>query len=481
MFDKVLIALDTRTLAGRFQTLEQIAVGGMGAVYRALDLQTMHTVAVKLLTSRGDDAETRFAREAELLSELAHPHIVRYIAHGVDAGDPYLVMEWIEGQTLADRMDHQGLTVQECMDVVRLLGEALYALHSRKRVHRDIKPANVILRDGKVEQLTLLDFGVARKTDEIGPTRTGIMVGSSGYMAPEQARGQKDVDARVDVFALGCVLYECLTGVNPFEGQGMTAVWAKVLLVDPTPPAVLNKDIGPALNQLVMRLLSKRVADRPDDGREVAKEVGALPRSSSTTRRVRGKRPKGGADSTSDARTGIMPPTTGGLAPTETHRATIQFVIMIGEPEELTDPSHLLPDEVDVADPASKLDAIVEQFGGHLEHLQGGSRVAILAGTEAQEVTLRAGRCALALRGELPELPIVISADDGNESPAEAIDRGTAVLAAESMGNLFAASVDSLNRDRRVRLEASAVPFFERQGKLFRTENRVYLVELRAA
>ncbi|MBA2542258.1 MAG: serine/threonine protein kinase, partial [Deltaproteobacteria bacterium] len=215
-------------IADRFD-LERIAgKGGMGAVWRATDRASGQVVAVKLMTG---DAHARFVREAQVLAELVHPRIVRYIAHGEADDVPYLAMEWLEGMDLGKRLRIGLLDIDEAVAVVRYTAEALTIAHAAGIVHRDIKPNNLFLVDGEIAGLKVLDFGIARTLDVAqtrAMTRTGMVIGTPGYMAPEQARGDRDLDVRADVFALGCVLYEAVTGRAPFVGAGF-GLLAKVL------------------------------------------------------------------------------------------------------------------------------------------------------------------------------------------------------------------------------------------------------------
>ena len=213
------VASMSGTVVGRRFQLETLAGrGGMGSVWRALDHTTGTAVAVKLL--RGDDHVDRFLREALVLADLSHPHVVRYVQHGVtDDGDPFLAMEWLDGIDLARKLAQGPLEIAEALQLARTAAEALAAAHARGVVHRDIKPGNLFLPAGDVARLKVLDFGIARlQLASHAMTRTGMTLGTPGYMAPEQARGERDVDARADVFALGCVLFECLTGARRSAG-----------------------------------------------------------------------------------------------------------------------------------------------------------------------------------------------------------------------------------------------------------------------
>ena len=203
-------------LAERFEIERRVSAGGMSAVYRALDRRLGGHVAVKLLYGRdaGEHRE-RMYREARILEKLSHPGSVRYVAHGETTDDqPYIAMEWITGETLGKRLARTGLTLGESVRLVTRVAETLAVAHAKGIIHRDIKPGNLILRDGDVDRPTLIDFGIARMgLGASAITNTGVMLGTLGYMAPEQARGTKALDARADVFALGAVLFKCITGL----------------------------------------------------------------------------------------------------------------------------------------------------------------------------------------------------------------------------------------------------------------------------
>ncbi len=211
-------------VAERF-VLERLAgEGGMGSVWRAHDRLRAEPVAVKVQRRRLDRAAVeRFAREAQVLAELHHPGIVRYVAHGAARdGALFLAMEWIDGETLAARAAAGPLRVGEAVALLRAVADALAAAHARGIVHRDLKPQNLMLPGGDVGAAKVVDFGIARWDDVLyALTGTGIVLGSFGYMAPEQARGVRDLDARVDVYALGCLAFEALTGRRPFVAETM--------------------------------------------------------------------------------------------------------------------------------------------------------------------------------------------------------------------------------------------------------------------
>src|SRR5262249_4258990 len=158
--------------------------------------------------------------------ELHHPGIVRYVAHGfTSAEQPYLAMEWLEGEDLSVRLGHHPMTIRQTVTLAQRIADALGAAHDRGLVHRDVKPSNIFLPAGQVERAKIIDFGIVRMGRSARPsTRTGLMLGTPGYMSPEQARGMRGVDCRADIFALGCVLFQCLTGEPAFSGDDEMAV-----------------------------------------------------------------------------------------------------------------------------------------------------------------------------------------------------------------------------------------------------------------
>src|SRR4051812_49055406 len=241
-------------MSERFELEQLVGSGGMGEVFRARDRLTGGAVAVKVLHASSRDTE-RFRREAQLLAEVSHPRIVKYVAHGIaDGNRPYLAMEWLEGEDLGERLNRSRLTLHETLAVARRVCEGLAVLHERGIVHRDIKPSNLFLPGGKFDSVKLLDLGVARLLHASRPsTRSGVMVGTPGYMAPEQARGNKEIDARADIFSMGCVLYECLAGRPVFAGDNIAALLAKILLETPMTLRDAGFEVPEAPDDLITR------------------------------------------------------------------------------------------------------------------------------------------------------------------------------------------------------------------------------------
>ncbi len=270
-------------VADRFEILHRAGSGGMGVVYRARDRSTRHDVALKVLLERDGELSVRFAQEIELLSAIHHPHIVGYIAHGANAaGAPYLVMPWLEGHDLQERLRAGPLSVEETVTLARLVADALTYLHARALVHRDLKPSNLFLPDGTIEDVKVIDLGIARATVPERPlTLSGALVGTPGFLAPELALGDREVSPAVDIFALGCVLFECLSGQRLFGGSQIMAVLAKILVEDAPRVRALRPDVPEALDQLIQRMVAKEPSQRPRNGAQLARwldELTAPPR-----------------------------------------------------------------------------------------------------------------------------------------------------------------------------------------------------------
>ncbi|MCC6558245.1 MAG: serine/threonine protein kinase, partial [Polyangiaceae bacterium] len=389
-------------VVGRFEVERQVAEGGMGTVHRARDLLCGGAVALKILRGEGGAAAARMLREAELLLSLEDPGIVRHIAHGVvgagGAERVYLAMEWLEGEDLEQRLRRARLSPAESVALARRVAAALDAAHRRGVVHRDIKPSNLFLVGGDVGRVKILDFGVARQTRVLfATTGAGALLGTPGYMAPEQARGEPDVDARADVFSLGCVLYECLAGRPPFLGEHVMAVLAKILLEDPPRLRELCPGAPRALEALVARMLAKDPALRPSDARAAAEALEALDGAGE---------PGGAAPGGS-----IAPPSVGaGLGAGELRLVP---VVLVGPPRA---PAAAAAGTVDrdaetwAAAPTSPavpqtpvasgpLHEAAAAHGGRLEPLLDGAVVITFPGRiAAGDAVARAAACALALR-----------------------------------------------------------------------------------
>ncbi|MEZ4250263.1 MAG: serine/threonine-protein kinase, partial [Polyangiales bacterium] len=263
-------------VAGRYRIEAHLASGGMGAVYRARHTLAERAVALKILrpTSMGMDVADvrRFRREATAPARIGHPGIVEVLDAGVEEGFLFLVMELLEGESLRARRRHA--TRAELLGWIRTLLEPLAAAHDEGFVHRDLKPENVFLaRTADGERLKLLDFGIARSIGGPSDTRTGTGLGTPGYMAPEQALEARGAAPAADVWSVGVMIYETVTGVRPFEGETPHATVLKAVSEDHVPLT----GVAPELAALVDACLAKRPVDRPRDARALMQRLDALP------------------------------------------------------------------------------------------------------------------------------------------------------------------------------------------------------------
>ena len=263
---------------GGFRLLRLLGQGGMGMVFEADDPGLARRVAVKLMkpeAARDEVGRKRFLREARAAAAVGHDHVVPVHQVGEDGGVPFLVMPLLRGESLEGRLQRRRrLPAAEVARIGREAALGLAAAHAAGLIHRDVKPSNLWLEemDGGAPggRVRVLDFGLARpEEDDERLTGTNALLGTASYMAPEQARGEP-VDARADLFSLGCVLYRMATGKPPFTGASLTAVLTQIATHNPPPPHAVESSTPPALSDLVMRLLSKDPAGRPTSAREVA-------------------------------------------------------------------------------------------------------------------------------------------------------------------------------------------------------------------
>jgi eukaryotic-like serine/threonine-protein kinase len=255
--------------------------GGMGEVYRARDSRLDRTVAIKILRDTHSDLPARFAREARVIAALAHPHICTLFDIGHEQGTDYLVMECLEGETLADRLKRGALPLEQALKTGIEIGDALDRAHRAGIVHRDLKPSNVMLTKAGVK---FLDLGLAkfhRAAQGVGVTATltesplsgdDALVGTVPYMAPEQMEG-REAEARSDLFAFGAVLYETLTGRRAFAGGSQASVIAAILEHDPPPISTLQPLTPPALDRVVNKCLAKDPDTRWQTARDLVDEL----------------------------------------------------------------------------------------------------------------------------------------------------------------------------------------------------------------
>jgi serine/threonine protein kinase len=271
---------ERRRLGRRFVVEREVGRGGVGIVYRAFDLVSERTVALKVIAADAGVApeeEQRLMREGQLLTTLDHPGIVKTVAFGVleETGLPYVAMEWLDGEDLAQRQRRDPMSIQQATDLGIKVGEALSAAHSAGVFHRDIKPGNLFLCrsnevHGSLENVLpkIVDFGVAAKSD-IRITRSGDVVGTPAYMAPEQARGDAPIDARSDIYSLGATLFELIAGRPPHVGPTVIATLARLVTTSAPRLAELRRDTPPMIDALVSRMLETDPSARPSSMEEV--------------------------------------------------------------------------------------------------------------------------------------------------------------------------------------------------------------------
>ena len=272
---------EPRILAGRYRLDEVIGRGGMSTVYRGTDLALNRVVAVKValdpLVEQSPVYLARFTREAQSAAAIGHPGVVTVYDAGADGPTRFIVMEYVPGRSLAEILserEHKPLEPDEAAGIAAQVADALSSAHAAGIIHRDIKPGNIMVEpDGSVK---VLDFGIARALDGHTLTQTATVLGTSAYMSPEQALGQP-VDARSDIYSLGCVLYEMLTGEPPFTAEVSAAVLHQHVRVEPKPARERNPAIPPALNELVMQMLAKSPKDRPQTAANVRDRLRQAP------------------------------------------------------------------------------------------------------------------------------------------------------------------------------------------------------------
>ncbi|MCB9597013.1 MAG: protein kinase [Sandaracinaceae bacterium] len=370
----------------RFELREVAGRGGMGTVYRALDRRTGRDVALKIM--HADAGVARFEREARLLGLLDHPAFVRLVAHGrSEVGVRYLAMEWLDGVDLRRHLWERGLNVAETLVVARRVAAGLAEAHRQGVVHRDLKPSNLFLVDGDPARCRVLDLGVAHARMEAPLTRAGAVVGTPGYMSPEQARGLDGIDARADVFALGCVLYECLVGAPPFVGADPLAALAKIVLEGPPRVGAVRSELVGPLDDLVAEMMAKEPADRPADGAAVLERLERI-------ESVRGPAPSRAA------------PAPTALSGDERVLVSVVLAVPPGASAAAVGADATLA-STRLLEPAPEL-------GVQLFRVVGGAYVASISGQGgARDRAARAADHALELRARLPRAAIVVATGPG--------------------------------------------------------------------
>jgi tetratricopeptide (TPR) repeat protein/predicted Ser/Thr protein kinase len=271
-----------------YRIIEQLGEGGMGVVYRAEDINLGRPVAIKFLTSTAPALRARFLREAQAVSLLHHQNIAAVFDYGeTPKGQPYIVMELIKGEPLSEKLRGGSLPLPEAARMVCSIAEALGEAHFQGVVHRDIKPSNVIINERG--QVKVVDFGLVKQIFEapsedaddkravpVGAhTRSDVIVGTPLYLSPEQATG-KTVDGRSDLFALGAVLYECLTGASAFSGGSVIEIGAQIIHVNPPLPSKLNDHVPPELDRITMKAMEKEIEARYQSAAELIADLSAV-------------------------------------------------------------------------------------------------------------------------------------------------------------------------------------------------------------
>jgi hypothetical protein len=395
-------------IADRFVIESYAGAGGMGTVYRARDEQTGGMVALKLLRhGEGHEVAERFAREARVLSELCHPGIVAYLAHGeTETGAPYLAMEWLDGEDLAKRLSRGPLPIAEALVLLRRAAEALAVAHARGLVHRDLKPSNLFLRGGEVERLALLDFGMARRSvASQAVTATGAIVGTPSYMAPEQARGERPLLLAADIFSLGCVLFECITGKPPFQAEHLMAVLAKILFEEPPRLHQVCPEAPETVDALVARMLAKSAESRFQDASALLAALDAL-----------------------DELGPLAKPSPSALGGEQ----QLLSVLMAAPPAD--SPATTISGDATITLHLDKRDLReLEGYGAKVEVLADGSLVAMFlhTGSAATDQAARAAQCAMRIKARWPEAMVALGTGSGlhdRSMAGEAFDRAAALL-----------------------------------------------------
>lgn len=432
-------------VAARFEVLLLADSGAMADVYRARDGATGELVALKVLRSEAATVE-RFEREAAALGLLTHPGVPRLVATGrLGSGQPFLAMEWVEGVTLDRFLKRERPGPRTALEIVISIADVLAAAHAGGVIHRDLNPANVMVQPRGVEltdevvstsrggappsvarKIKLLDFGVAHhRASDLGITREGTQIGTPGYMAPEQVEGSRTLTPAADVFALGCVLYELLTGERPFDAPTLAGIFARILRDKPARLREFDAALPEELDRLVLRLLDKDPLRRPQDGAEalaLLRELPALPEISR-----------------------------GALTPTSERapQRGVGTVVLVGATDERR---------------FTEIDTVAQRHGARAEQLQEGGVAVTILGDNVADDAAHAAAFALELRSQVRVTVIAMATGlvtaGGGATAGRALDAalvllllrgevdesGSLILLAETTAHLLDASFEVRRR-----------------------------------
>jgi serine/threonine protein kinase len=255
--------------------LGEIGRGGMGVVYKARQVRLNRLAAIKMVRvvgQAGTEELARFQREAQAVARLQHPNIVQIFDVGEHEGRPFMALEFCPGGSLDKEVGDTPLPAPEAARLVEVLARAMQAAHEAQVIHRDLKPSNVLLMNDGTPKIT--DFGLAKRLDEAGQTIEGMVLGTPSYMAPEQAAGRsREVGPSADVYSLGAILYECLTGRPPFKGASLADTLIQVMQHEPVPPRQLQPRVPRDLETICLKCLRKAPAQRYASARELADDL----------------------------------------------------------------------------------------------------------------------------------------------------------------------------------------------------------------
>ncbi|WP_438029964.1 protein kinase domain-containing protein [Sorangium sp. So ce233] len=465
----------------QYEVERRAGAGSLGTVYLARNVATGAPVAIKLLRDPSEEARNRFAREARALAALDHPHIVRYVDNGVmPDGEPYLVMEWLDGEDLAARLYRGRLEPTAALRLAARVAEGLAVAHARGVIHRDIKPQNLFLPQGDLDQVKIVDFGLVHLHDATyALTRTGQTLGTPSFMPPEQVTGEQEIDPRADLYSLGCVLFACLTGRPPFAAAQLVATLAKVVFDEAPPPSSLCPGLPPALDAFVAKLLAKKPAARPGDAAAVVDALRAL------------------EAKLSGPVSSAAPASSAALTGRERRLASVILAADVGDVGRGLLAAGLLRDRtVPLSDgraldtvglTAQALRQVVTRHGAQLELLGDGSLAAVLSGAVSPtELATSAARCALTLRGLLPGARVALSTGwdeiERAQPMEQVIDRASALLEGRASALVEGRAADAADGAPPILLDPMTAALLSDRFEVARDHDGLVLVgEIEAA